>query len=140
LPTENRDVGAVVPMPTLPLPRAVRAVVPPETSWTLPVVALPSWRVWLLVVPRIPVALSEVAPVVADNEAVGVPPATFTKANFALVVAVDPRSRSWVLILSVIAPFDCSNGEPPLPIGKMPVTSPDARLTALDERTPVDER
>jgi len=45
LPTEKSEVGAVVPMPTLPLPRAVRAVVPPEISWTLPVVAPPRSKV-----------------------------------------------------------------------------------------------
>jgi len=97
LPTERRETGAVVPMPILPLPRAVRAVVPPETSWTLPVVALPSWRVCALVVPRTPLPVRKVAllPELAEMLAVGVPAATLVKANFALAVAFPPTSRSF---------------------------------------------
>ena len=90
----------------------------------LPVVAEPSVSVWPLVVPMLPVASSDSALLLApEMDAVGVPPATFTKANFALVVAVDPSRKSWVVIRSLIAPLFCSNGEPPLATGRMPVTS-----------------
>lgn len=61
---------------------------------------------------------------------------TLIKPNRALLVAVEPRSRSCVVIRCVIAPLPCSNGDPPLVTGRMPVTSVDARLTALVERTP----
>jgi len=65
-------------------------------KFMLPVEPLPSWRVWKLVVPRIPVAVREAAPVVPETEAVGVPPATLITANLAELVAVPPISRSRV--------------------------------------------
>src|SRR5579862_1510863 len=71
-----------------------------EKKLILPVVPVPNWSACLLLVPRTPVAVSVVAPVIpADKEAVGVPPATLVKANFALVVAVDPRRRSSVMLV-----------------------------------------
>jgi len=105
----------------------------------LPVEALPSCSVCLLVVPRTPVAVSEVAPVVPAIEAVGVPPATLVKAKAAEVVALAPKRRSCVVFLSKIAPLALSNGEPPLPTGRMPVTSVEARSTAEEESTPFEE-
>jgi len=71
--------------------------------------------------------------------AVGVPPATLRKPNFALPVAVEPSRRSSVVILCVIALFVSSNGEPPLITGRMPFTSfgPPARLSALEVSTPL---
>jgi len=53
-PTAKSEDGAAVPMPTLPLVRAVRSVVPPEIIWTLPVDVLPNWSVCLSAVPRMP--------------------------------------------------------------------------------------
>ena len=41
-------------------------------------------------------------------------------------------------ILSLMAPLFCSNGDPPLATGRMPVISDDARFTALDERIPLE--
>ena len=73
---------------------------------------------------------------VPEIEAVGVPPATLRKPNLALLVAVEPSNRSWVVFLSKIEPFALSNGEPPLATGKMPVTSVEARLIAEEEITP----
>jgi len=60
-----------------------------------------------LVVPRVPLPLRNVAllPALAEILAVGVPPATLVKANLALVVALDPRSKSCVWRRSKIAPF-----------------------------------
>jgi len=71
----------------------------------LPVEALPSVRLWALVVPRIPVALSDNAILFAPEiEAVGVPPATLVKANLALLVAVEPSKRSSVMLVGANAP------------------------------------
>jgi hypothetical protein len=53
-PTESNCPGVVVPIPTLPLGRAVRAVVPPDMIFTLPVLAEPRFRVCALVVPNVP--------------------------------------------------------------------------------------
>lgn len=71
----------------------------------LPVVGVPMVKVCLLLVPKTPVAVSEVAPVEPEIEAVGVPPPTLVKANFALVVALLPSNKSWVPIRSKILPF-----------------------------------
>jgi len=62
-------------------------------------------------------------PLLADTDAVGVPPAILRKPNFALLVAVDPRSRSSVMFLSKIEPLAVFslNGEPPLATGRTPV-------------------
>ena len=94
-PTENKDAGAVVPMPTFP-PTAVRAVTPAETSETLPVLAVPSVSDCPLVVPIVPFASNESALPLerAEMDAVGVPLALLTKANFALVVELPPSKRS----------------------------------------------
>ena len=43
-------------------------------------------------------------PLFADIVAVGVPPATFTNANFAESVDVDPRRRSSVIFAGATAP------------------------------------
>jgi len=80
----------------------------------LPVEGVPNCKVCLLLVPSTPVEVSEVAPVVPAIEAVGVPPATLVKAKAALLVALEPSSRSCVVFLSKMAPLALSNGEPPL--------------------------
>jgi len=75
----------------------------------------------------------------AEMLAVGTPLFTLVKANFALVVELEPSNKSSVCSLSNIAPFPSVNGEPPLSTGRMPVTSlePPARFTALVERLPL---
>jgi len=76
-----------------------------EKKLMLPVLLLPSCKVCLFVVARMPLAVSDVDPVVADREAVGVPPATLINANFAELVALEPRRRSCVLSRSNIVPL-----------------------------------
>jgi len=76
-----------------------------EKKLILPVVALPNWSVCLLVVPNTPVAVNEVAPVVPAIDAVGVPPATLVKANFALLVAVEPNNKSSLVFNCASAPL-----------------------------------
>jgi len=107
----------------------------------LPVDAPPRVRVCALVVPRVPVAVREVALLFApDMEAVGVPELTLRKPNLALTVAVPPSKRSSVEILCVIAPLVSSNGEPPLTTGRIPETSvPLFRFTREVERVPLEE-
>ena len=63
-------------------------------------------------------------------------------ANLAEVVALPPRRKSSVELFSKIVPREefCPNGDPPFAIGRIPVTSLDARLMAEEESTPVDER
>ena len=115
--------------PFLPESRISPVVDPPRVS------VLPFW-VWILPFPSKESALLLVVPAIL---AVGVPPATLRNPNFAALVACEPRSKSWVVILSVIAPLNCSNGLPPLVIGNIPVTSDEARLIAVEERTPLVE-
>ena len=69
-----------------------------------------------MVVPRLPSPVRKVVLLdrFPEREAVGTPDATFSKANFALPVALLPSKRSCVEIRSKIDPFPCSNGEPPL--------------------------
>src|SRR5579862_3180361 len=73
----------------------------------LPVEPLPNCNVCLLVVPKTPAPVRKEAllPLLAEMEAVGVPPATLVKAKVALAVAFDPRRRSSHGFLSKIAPF-----------------------------------
>ncbi len=85
----------------------------------------------------LPVASNAREPLLAEILAVGVPELTLRKANFAEAVALLPRSRSCVPILSKIAPLPCSKGEPPLAVGRMPVTSDDAKSIAEEERRPL---
>ena len=68
--------------------------------------------------------------VVADRVATGVPTAIPVTPNCAELVATPPSRKSWVVFLSVMAPFRTSNGEPPFATGRIPVTSADARSTA----------
>jgi hypothetical protein len=97
-PTDNSCEGLLFPIPTLPLLRAVKAVVPPAARITLPVLALPNCNVCALVVPRVPLPVRYVAlfPEFADMEAVGVvaAPVLLIKANRALLVAVPPKRTS----------------------------------------------
>src|ERR1700722_9576929 len=75
-----------------------------------PVLADPKVKLCLPVVKIFPLASSERAlgVVTAEILAVGVPPATFLNENFALLVAVDPRSRSSVILNGDTAPeFSC---------------------------------
>src|SRR5579872_3225503 len=135
-------VNPVVP-PRVPLPARERL---PRVSRTLafekklilPVEPFPNWRVCLLLVPRTPVAVSEVAPVVPETEAVGVPPATLVTANLAELVAVPPRRKSCVVFLSTIALLITLKGDPPLATGRMPVMycAPPPTFKAADERVP----
>jgi len=106
------------------LPALVR-VFALEKKLMLPVEPLPNCNVCLFVVPRTPVPVSNVAllPLPAEIEAVGTPPATLVNANFALVVACDPSSKSSVVFLWKIEPFPSLNGEPPLTTGRIPDTS-----------------
>jgi len=134
----RRPVEVRVPAAVTLAPDAVRAVLPAEIRLTFPVDRLPMFKVCPLVVVSVPSPANESALLpVPEIEAVGVPLPTLRKPNFALAVAVAPSKRSCVVSLSVITPFDCSNGEPPFRTGRMPVTSPEARLTALDESTPL---
>jgi len=92
-------VFALMIPPSVRLPELVRTLAL-EKKLMLPVVPLPSCKVCLFVVPRTPVAVSDVAPIVpAETDAVGVPPATLVNANFALLVAVEPSSRSSVMLV-----------------------------------------
>jgi len=108
-PVPVKLIPAAFPVSVIPVvPASVRLPVDVRTlalekKLMLPVVPLPSCKVWLLVVPSIPVAVRDVAPVVPEIEAVGVPPATLVKANFAEAVDVPPSRKSCVVILSVIA-------------------------------------
>src|SRR6266568_106132 len=114
-----------------------------EKKLMLPVLTLPNWRVCLFVVPKTPVPVKKLAllPELAETLAVGTPELTLMKANLADVVALLPSKRSCVAILSRIDPFACSNGDPPLRTGRMPVTSvAPVKFTSVDERTPVAER
>ena len=104
-PTEKREEGEVVPIPTNPLERAVRAGEPLGERVMLPVPSVPSCRVWALEVPRVPAAVREVAPVVPEREAVGVPELTLITAKAAEEVLVPPIRKSWVVFLSKIEPF-----------------------------------
>src|SRR5581483_115470 len=76
-----------------------------------PVVVPPNVNVWFAVVCNAPVAVRKVPPAVpADNEAVGVPPATFNTANFAKIVVEElvadpPTRRSKVLLVGNRIPF-----------------------------------
>src|SRR5579864_6923779 len=87
--------------PRVVLPVTARVpliVVRPEPGLRtiLPLDAEPSVRVCALVVVIVPSPVSERALLpVPETEAVGVPPALFMKANFALVVAFPPTSRSF---------------------------------------------
>jgi len=107
----------------------------------LPVEVVPSVRLCLLLVPRTPVPVKKEAllPDPAEIEAVGTPPATLVKANFAELVACEPRSKSSVVFLSKIEPGCSLNGEPPLGTGRMPVMycEPPARLSAAEVSVPV---
>ena len=132
-----------VPLPARErLPRVSRTLAV-EKKLMLPVEPFPNWRVCALVVPRTPFPVREVAlfPLLAEIVAVGVPELTLVNANLAEVVALDPRSRSWVVFLSKIAPFALSNGQPPLATGRMPVIycGPPPTFKAPDERVPLDE-
>ncbi len=87
------------------LPELVRALLL-EKKLILPVFASPSCKVCLLLVARIPLPESDVAllPELAEIEAVGVPPATFSKANLAELEDVPPSSRSSVTLNGASAP------------------------------------
>jgi len=135
LPLLPVRVNPVVP-PKVPLPASVRLpeverALALEKKLMLPVEALPNWRVCLLLVPRMPLELNDVEPVEPEAEAVGLPPATLVKANFAEVVAVDPSKRSSVVFRSKIVPLlvFSLNGDPPLATGRIPETSV-VKLTA----------
>jgi len=111
----------------------IRPVPKPNKS-ILPVVSEPSVSVCLFAVPIVPVPVRNRAlpPAFAEIDAVGVPPATLLKANFALDVAAAPRSKSSVVFLSKIEPLPTLKGEPPLTTGRMPVISA-VKSTALNE-------
>ena len=85
--------------------RALRVIVLPAPPFkaaivTLPVFVSPRVKFCLLVVPKTPRPVRYVAlfPEFAEILAVGVPPATLRNANFALAVAVEPKSTSRVLL------------------------------------------
>jgi len=77
------------------------------------------------------------SPELADIEAVGVPPATFRKANFALAVALPPRSKSCVLLFSAIISLIDWKGLSVLPTGQDadPVTIPLSVVTQAADPT-----
>ena len=123
-------------MPTLPMLFGLIRILPVE----LFVEELPMVRVCLFVVNIFPLASRLRALLFApDIEAVGVPPAIFVTANLALAVLTPPSKKSCVVILSKIEPLASSKGDPPLATGRIPVTSPLARLIAEEERIPFAE-
>src|SRR5579859_37623 len=72
----------------------------------LPVLLSPSVKDCFAVVASVPAAERYTPPgVPAETEATGVPPATFINANFAELVAVDPSSRSSVMLSGESSPF-----------------------------------
>jgi len=78
----------------------------PESTTMLPVVAPPMVSVWLLVVPRLPAPVRNVALLrPPEIEAVGVPELTLVKANLADAVEIPPINRSTVAFFGVSAPF-----------------------------------
>ena len=113
----------------------------PESRTILPVVAPPIFKEFIFKDWRVAVAPESERPlpvVVAEMVAVGVPAAMPVTANSADEVAVDPRRKSCVVILSKIAPLPSSNGEPPLRTGNIPVTSVAfERFTSEEVRTPL---
>ena len=108
-----------------------------EKKLILPVV--PRVRVCPLVVPMVPLPVRDKALFpVPEILAVGVPPATLMKANFAELVALEPSKRSSVVFLSKIVPGVSLKGDPPFWTDRTPVTREVfARLSAEDERRPV---
>jgi hypothetical protein len=104
----NSPLDVNVPAPVRFAPLAVNAVVPFGANTIFPVPAAPRVNVWLFVVPTIPppVRYAAVLATLPAIEAVGVPLFTFTNANFALVVALAPKSKSWVSIFGVNTPFN----------------------------------
>ena len=92
----NNPVEVSVPAVVMFAPLAVNAVVPFGANTIFPVPAAPMVNVCPFVVPSVPVPERYVAlfPLFAEIEAVGVPAETFTKANCALVVAVEPSNKS----------------------------------------------
>src|SRR5579872_847961 len=85
---ESVWVAALIERPLMVLVVAARVRFPPvvktlaeEKKLILPVEAFPNWSVCLFIVAKTPVAVSDVAPVVPEREAVGVTPATFVNAN-----------------------------------------------------------
>jgi len=94
-----------------------------EKKLILPVDVVPSVRLCLFDVPRTPAPVKKVALLpVPEILAVGVPPATLVKANFALLVALEPSKRSSVVFLSKIEPLPSLKGEPPLGTPRILVT------------------
>src|SRR6266513_2888601 len=87
------DVTALVPLTDILLP-------PLKLKLIFPVVAEPSVRVCLLVVPIFPSPSTEraFAPELAEIEATGVPPALLRNPNLALEVDVPPSRRSSVML------------------------------------------
>src|SRR6185437_10134218 len=96
------DAVIVVPF-SVKLPALVIALLALK-KLTLPVV--PTVSDWPLVVPMVPVPVTNVAfpAVLAEIEAVGVPPALLRKPNLAELVDVAPSNTSKVVLLVVIAP------------------------------------
>lgn len=91
----------------------------PEFKTMLPVVSPPKVKVCALVVPRLPAPVRNVLLFVvpAEIEAVGVPPATFMKANRAEAVEVLPSKISSVKFVGVKAPaFLCHR--PTMPVSE----------------------
>jgi hypothetical protein len=124
-------------------PMAVREVTPWDESVTLPVEPEPKVKVCALVVPNTPIPERVVAifPLFAEIDAVGVPLLTLMNANFEDTVAFDPRRRSCVIFLSIIAPLFSSKGEPPREIAscasELSVPSPpDVYTTPLVVKLP----
>lgn len=136
---ERDEAVMVVPDNTRLEPEVVNAATPLGASIMFPVLLPPRVSVWLSYVCTLPdESIDNAGPpaVCAEIEAVGVPVFTLMNANLAEVVEVAPSKRSCVVILSNILPLFWSNGDPPFPVGNIPVTSLDARLTAEEDNTP----
>jgi len=106
----RRPVEVKVPAPVKLAPEAVKAVVPFGARTMLPVPAAPSCKVCPLVVASVPAAVRYVALLFEpDIDAVGVPPATLTKANLAEAVELPPSSTSSVVLVVSMVPgvTDC---------------------------------
>src|SRR5690348_4228043 len=92
---EAEEISTPVPYPAKLIPFPL-AFIPFKVI--LPVVLPPRVKFWKLVVPKTPAPERKVAllPLLAEILAVGAPVRLLINANFALLVAVPPRSRSSV--------------------------------------------
>lgn len=117
-PVEDVVADVITPVPVVPKRMALFPVDDPNPmlpSAMLPVDKEPRLSVCMFVVPSTPPPVRNVAllPLFADIDAVGVPPATLMKANFALADDIPPNKTSYVELLGEMAlVFNCHNSVP----------------------------